>query len=1154
MKMKQKPYPNKAERGARLAGIGLTVASAFALLMLGGCRKLILGSDAMRETATEVVASSGTGWTCKVSEESKRTVGDLADPTRLDISSSSSSSSSAMSSMSSATAPSIPMWLSNSVHATATHDTDDASIYYNLFSGTPFYLCDESQFFAGAELTIVTKDASLADGGTVTGIYGSAGSIKIPSIGISLPGAVRFWFAQGSYINETLEANGCDTLPLLDGSDHSTNRTYLVIMASQALLMNSLMSAASNFMKPMVLILDPYDPSLYIGATDTIGKIVKSMKSKSGDKSKDETSKSNDEKLADSGKANKFSIDKIKGVGLSYQGLLPVRRQTLWPFNQTLDGVVFTDDYGELIPSTDKTALKAATLKVDPDLSSTIDTLLANYKGPQDGMSITKGVFDKATKTYTKSTDALVFQYGDVDEATYGTSGDTKDDGIPIIALSSAYLKYGGIELLKVCGLPVTLEGDIGLTVFNKDIPTYTSSSEIDPGVGSSAFEAADQTYFRAIANAKVIIGVDPDKSKFMKFLSTILAKPELGEGTVFFNGGPNRSYLYASLKNDGTKTIDEFLNLSLLGSFSDKVQPILSKMIVSEDPDYKLALFFDTTYGTSDDRSAFMFRAHANFDYNPTAIIDSTVSAITGEDFSINPLKLKCVGDIAFGYSDFGDAAHADMTGLYLNATVTGGFELPFGSDGFDLSADADATFSCWIRDYDDWGIHFDTKLGVQLPFDMGSFTLATAQLDFNSENIYLYGALDLGLKVSDFTIFNATGFVQGFIDYQPFYMSLAGALDVTLLECLEAKLTASIDTDEGLALAGTVDLKVGSTDLGNITVSGKCNPSKPSFELKGSASLSFGSGGKLSLANTQVAISNDGAFVSGSLGIPGFGANIAVSGAISSSGFSFTGHTDLTIAGYTLTGVDVVFSDKMISLSGQLAVPGVLTTTVTGALYFQNTVVNGTTYTAGTMILKGSGDVTIGSYHLFTAAISFEGNMFSSTPYAKVSVNSSLTLQPLASITVDGSFSASTAGISGSLTGTASAQASLSTSFSVCGFNLVFGFAASASLQVTFAFSISSSGAVSVTLRASGGAKLSITFPWVEITWKSVKVSLGFLGSITIYYPDFSWTNKTVTIVDFHVEGSIGTDGLSASVTLGSDTLLGKVFTTPIGFKLKW
>jgi hypothetical protein len=337
-----------------------------------------------------------------------------------------------------------------------------------------------------------------------------------------------------------------------------------------------------------------------------------------------------------------------------------------------------------------------------------------------------------------------------------------------------------------------------------------------------------------------------------------------------------------------------------------------------------------------------------------------------------------------------------------------------------------------------------------------------------------------------------------------------------------MSASLNASIDSNEGISLSGSLDLD----PLGSIAVSGTCKPAAniadASFSLTGKADLNPGG---VKLASMSVSVSNKGAFASGTLQIPHV-SDVEVTGAISSSGFDFKGYSDLTIAGYKLTGVNVDFSNTGIALDGTIQVPDFMTTRLTGYVNFQT----------GAILLTGTGDVTVGSYHLVSAAVSFSGNLGinGASPSVSITVQSRVTLDPLAAIAVNGNFQASASSISGYLSGTANVQGGVSAGFSVCGFDLEFALAASASLTATVNFSLDlNTAAMTVSVSVAGSATASVTFPWVEVTWKKACASLGFLGSICIYYPDFSWTNETIS-VGANISGGIGTDGIDASFQL--------------------
>jgi hypothetical protein len=989
---------------------------ALCLIVISGCTGLFQSNEAKEK------AENLESWTCTVSSSDDE--GDSDAPskenrTTLTLSSSDTSDSS-----------SLPVVFDTDSFESALPEglTADSC---NTITDTDCWLGSSLYKLTAESFTIVT-DANNA----VSGIYGIGGGLDVTKLGYVFDNVGKFWFAKGSVINSALFDEGSETLPLLDGSDDGeADRTYMVFLLNGiSQICNNLFNTSLSDM--FVVVFDPNDPLVYFSKYDGLDQFISVLKKASGDTSK-ETSKTSKSKKA-TGKGSGGLEFELDAFGFSYNGLLPVGRKVLWPFNCDADGIVFTDDYGQLL-TTEQIKKKNSDKNVPDDYS------------PFDSFKF---------KRSTDTTDTFIFKYGD-DETTTKAQSDTDNDEIPVASLSNLYIE-GETDLLP-CGLPFHINGDMGLTYYSSADASAVPESTDPPGAYNDAFDLEDPAYLRFVSNGTVTLNVKDDLFKKSK-LKYILKNPELGSCSLLANIGPDRSYAYFSLESNENEELGDYVDLSAVGLVSDDFESVLSDFVVSSGPDCKLAFFFDVRNKSDFD---WMFRTHDTFELNPGAVINYAVSEAAGKDLTVFDENLSMVGDIAFG-----------DTGFYACGIVDSGFSLTLPDSSLSLSFGGDADVSAWIISKKDWGVHFGTTLGIELPV-IGNLSLTTASVDFNSDYITVSGNLDFNVS----HIITSSGTVAGNIVYSPCSCALEGNLSVLLLDFLSYNADVSVSSSGGVSMTGNIDIDT----LGEVTVAGSFSPQKERFSLAGSAELSVG---KVNFTGLTVSLSNDGVFASGKVDIPDV-TEVAVSGEITSSGFTFTGSTDLTIAGYTLEDSKVSCSNSGIAIDGTLSIPDIVTTEISGTVQYD-----------GNISLSGSGNVKIGNTTLLNAKITLTGNLSSGD--VSVYINSTYCIPTFASFDITGNVSIGDSDVfSAAVSGKFSAAKSIGFPFPQLGFNLTLKASASLDVIVTIktdnpCFSLDGSGSVSV------------TYPWVEVTWKSKKVNCG-LVSITVYYATFKWTTET-------------------------------------------
>ncbi len=153
------------------------------------------------------------------------------------------------------------------------------------------------------------------------------------------------------------------------------------------------------------------------------------------------------------------------------------------------------------------------------------------------------------------------------------------------------------------------------------------------------------------------------------------------------------------------------------------------------------------------------------------------------------------------------------------------------------------------------------------------------------------------------------------------------------------------------GLAVAGTVDIP----QVGHVDLSGRIE-GNGSAQLQGNANISPAG---ISIANATVALSAQGAAISGRASLPGIG-HADVSGSVQANGqFALAGSAAARIAGFDLANARLSIDNGGATLSGRVTVPGMGDANVTGRISGANT------------SLTGRADLSPGGFNMAGAAV---------------------------------------------------------------------------------------------------------------------------------------------------------------------------------------
>jgi hypothetical protein len=861
----------------------------------------------------------------------------------------------------------------------------------NFIGGTNFWVGDSMMRMSSADLHIVK---SAVDGG-ISGIYGVAGGLAIEALDFVLDSLGSFWFTKGSVINQELAAAGRTVLPLLDGSEvGEADRTYIVILANLSAIANPLAVMKYTSGESAVLVIDPKDPMIYFAKYDAFGKIVERVKKLSGDtkegsKAGKPAAGTGDE--AGTGKAKGGLEFSFKAAGLSFHGLLPVKRKVTWPFNSDRDGIVFTDDWGQL-------------LSVDQIRARNPGKTISDDYSPTDTISYIRSEGDQRT---------VVFYYGDEELATRA-QGDLDNDEIPIISLSNLYLD-GSVNIFKATGIPVTIAGEFGITYWSReDLASAEPTPTDPPGSGSDVFvNVQDEAYTRILANGTVTLSVE--KLDAIPFIN----QPELGAASVLLSIGPSRSYGYFSIESDSKKQLTELVDFSSLGKAAPYFEKYLPEYISAGQGEFRMALFFDKASG-SDLRA--MLRVHSDYVFNPGYFLNHVVSLAAGKEMKIVQDQITFEGDLVAG-----------TDGLFLSGLSKNG--LAFGLDGgIRIGPQVGSRIGAWVIDENEWGLHFDGSAGFALP-GIGDLVMSSGLLQVNDSRIVVEGLMNFGIP----GVATLGGSVAGIFRYDPAWVNLKGDLSMELLGFLALEAQAEIDSRTGIRLAGHINHDI----LGSVDVAGSLSPLDGRFMLTGEAAIL--PVGSINLADLTVSLSNDGVFASGALNIPEV-STIQVSGEIRADGFAFTGSGDISIAGFDLANAAVSFTDAGIAMEGRLNIPGFVSTRVAGSMNYTTGEVS-LSGTGNVTIGSGPNAVT-----LVAATVTLQGNL--STGTVSVYVKANFEFYDIASLGVEGYGSLAVGpppSFAASVEGNFYLGASIGRNFTVAGYDLVFRISASLDVAVT-------------------------------------------------------------------------------------------------------
>jgi len=220
---------------------------------------------------------------------------------------------------------------------------------------------------------------------------------------------------------------------------------------------------------------------------------------------------------------------------------------------------------------------------------------------------------------------------------------------------------------------------------------------------------------------------------------------------------------------------------------------------------------------------------------------------------------------------------------------TATGVLAVPagLGTVGVSGSISSDGTYSL-------------TGIGDVYPC---GFHLASAVVTLNNSGLAASGML----QVTDLGAVQVSGSVKSNGAYS---LTGSGTLSPAGFNLLAVTMTA---TNGGITVSGTLQLPDG---IGSVAVSGSVN-NNGTFSLSGNGSLSLRG---YSLGSASVTVTNNGASVSGSVGVTDLG-SISVSGSVNSDGsFSVSGSNDLGSITVSNNGVSVNANNPIKSLGSLL------------------------------------------------------------------------------------------------------------------------------------------------------------------------------------------------------------------------------------------